>query len=387
MSRKLLALALAVMLVLGAIASAQADVILSYDGVVVAGETIPVTAAFGGRVTGLRLRKGDLINKGDLIAEIATTFNCAPLEGTVTGIYAMEGDDAEAIAGRYGAVMYIEPTNRYTIKATTEKAYNKSENKYIHLGEKVYLSCTADGTHQGTGMVAGLTDEGYTVEVTGGEFYMGETVGIYRQNDYAAESRIGRGTVGRTQPVAVKGSGSVLRIHVENGDFVERGELLFETVDGLLDGLYAPDGRIVAPVTGVVASVDTASGESVAKGAGIVKVYPTESMQIELSVPEEDLFELFEGEEVDIEFNWDNDETMNYKGAISSISHLSEETTGDSDRTSYKAYVTFQPDDRVRLGMSVIVYPTGAAHGEDADAAEPDDDEPTENDGHDGKEE
>ena len=356
MVRKLLALVLAMTMALGFIACAKADVALSYQGVVVAGETIPVTAAFGGRVSGLKLRKGDLIAKGDVIAEIATTLNYAPLEGTVTGIYAAEGDDAEAIAGRYGAVMYIEPTNRYTIKATTEKAYNKSENKYIHLGEKVYLSCTADGTHQGVGMVAGLTDDGYTVEVTGGEFYMGETVGIYRKSDYAAESRIGRGTVGRTAPVAVKGSGSVLKLHVENGDFVERGELLFETVDGLLDGLYAPDGRVTAPVTGVVASVDTASGESVSKGASVIKVYPTESMQIELSIPEEDVFEITEGIPVEIEFYWDNDESMNYKGVISSISHLSEETSG-SEKTSYKAYVTFQPDERVRLGMSVIVYP------------------------------
>ena len=367
MAKKLLAFVLTVILALGACASASADVALSYEGVVVAGETIPVTAAFGGRVSGLKLRKGDLINKGDAIAEIATTLNYAPLEGTVTGIYAAEGDDADAIASRYGAVMYIEPTNRYTIKATTEKAYNKSENKYIHLGEKVYLSCTADGTHQGTGMVAGLTEDGYKVEVTGGEFYMGETVGIYRDSDYAAESRIGRGTVGRTDPVAVKGSGSVLKLHVENGDFVERGELLFETVDGLLDGLYAPDGHVIAPVTGVVASVDTSSGESVTKGASVVKIYPTESMQIELSIPEEDLFELTEGEACEIEFYWDNDESMNYKGVISSISHLSEESTSGSEKTSYKAYVTFQPDERVRLGMSVIVYPNNFI---------PDDEEP-----------
>ena len=208
-------------------------------------------------------------------------------------------------------------------------------------------------------MVAGLTEEGYTVEVTGGEFYMGETVGIYREEDFAAESRIGRGTVGRTDPVAVKGTGSVLKLHVENGDFVERGELLFETVDGQLDGLYATEGRVLAPATGVVASVDTASGASVSKGDSLIKIYPSDSMQIEFSVPEEDLFELSEGEAVEIEFYWDNDESMGYKGVISSISHLSEETTSASDKTIYKAYVSFQPDERVRLGMSVIVYPNG----------------------------
>lgn len=47
----------------------------------------------------------------------------------------------------------------------------------------------------------------YTVEVTGGEFYMGETVDIYRNSEYETASRIGRGTVGRTQAVAVNGNG------------------------------------------------------------------------------------------------------------------------------------------------------------------------------------
>lgn len=337
---------------------ASADAELSYDGVVVAGETIPVTASFGGRVTGLRLRKGDSISRGDVIAEIATTLNYAPLEGTVTGVYAAEGDDAESIAARYGAVLYIEPTNRYTIEATTEKAYNSSENKYIHLGEKVYLSCTADGTHQGTGIVSALTDTGYNVEVTGGDFYMGETVGIYRKADYSASSRIGRGTVSRTAPVPVKGAGSVLKLHVENGDFVERGELLFETVDGVLDGLFATDCHVLSPVDGVVASVDAASGATIGKGDSLIKLYPTDSMQVEFEVPEADLAEIREGEKVDIEFLWDSEETMNYSGVISSISHLSDEDS--KDRTVYKAYVVFQPDEQVRLGMSVIVYPTGS---------------------------
>ena len=52
---------------------------------------------------------------------------------------------------------------------------------------------------------------------------------------------------------------------------------------------------------------------------------------------------------------------------LSEIIHLSEESTSGSEKTSYKAYVTFQPDERVRLGMSVIVYPNNFI---------PDDEEP-----------
>ena len=227
------------------------------------------------------------------------------------------------------------------------------------------------------GVIAALTEKGYKVEVTGGEFYMGETVGIYRDSEYKAQSRIGRGTIDRTAPVAVKGTGSVLRIHVENGDFVERGELLFETVDGTLDGMYAPDCAVLAPVNGVVASVDVNPGASVNKGDVIATIYPSDSMQIEFIVPEENLFDIVEGQKVSIEFYWDDDENMTTTGTISSISHLSEsaETDPGAGRRSYKAYVSFEPEENVRLGMSVFIYTADQGHPS-ADA--PDDAEPSE---------
>ena len=116
--------------------------------------------------------------------------------------------------------------------------------------------------------------------MTCGDFYMGEKVDAYRKNDYSKESCVGRGTVDRAKPVAVKGAGSVLKIHVQNGDFVERGELLFETVEGVLDGLYAPDNRVIAPISGIIASIDKANRETVAKGDTLMKVMPTESLQV-----------------------------------------------------------------------------------------------------------
>ena len=43
---------------------------LSFDGMIVAGETIPVLAAFGGQITGLRVEAGDLVSEGQVLAEI-----------------------------------------------------------------------------------------------------------------------------------------------------------------------------------------------------------------------------------------------------------------------------------------------------------------------------
>lgn len=360
-------LALTVILcILAAFSSAMADYEMAYEGTIVVQDSVPVIAPYGGRVARLAVRKGDLVQEGDVIAQIATTPVYAPLEGTISGIYAAEGDSAASITERYGAVMYIEPLHKYKISATTDKAYNSSETKYIHLGETVYLSCTADGSHYGTGIVTALTDSGYTVEVTGGEFYMSEKVGIYRQSDYAKESCIGRGTVGRTAPVAVKESGSILKIHVANGDFVERGELLYETVSGDLDGLYAPQGNITAPFTGIVASVDTSAGSSVNKNDTLLKVYPTSAMQVCFSLPESDLTSLSVGDPVTVEFDWTNEDTTITTGTIASISHIGEAESETSANILYKAYVDFEPIGDIRLGMNATLYPTRGGDTEES---------------------
>ena len=304
LKRRIGALAVALALLAGVPALAQ----VTFQGTVVSSKTLTVSAPFGGLVDEIDLRKGDPIHVGDAVATLKTTMVYAEMDGTVSGVFAREGDQTEGITERYGGVMYIEPVHRYTVSATTEKAYNSSDTKYIHIGEKVYLSCTKDGTHVGTAVVTSIAevDESgntpYKLEVTGGDFYMGETVGIYRDTAYSTNSRIGRGTIMQNTAVAVKGSGSVLKMHVQVGDVVERGEVLFETVEGVLDGLYATDNVIYSPMDGIVASVEAAQGGAVEKNGKLITVYPRDGMQIQILVSELDLNEIHEGDRVLIEF-------------------------------------------------------------------------------------
>ena len=367
---RLLSVLIALLCVFLLSASALADYELSYEGTVSAEDSVPVTAIYGGKVSVLTVRKGDLVQKGDLIAEIASTLNYAPLEGTVSGVYASEGDDAESIGERYGAVLYIEPLHKYTISATTDKAYNSSETHFIHLGETVYLSCVSDGSHYGTGIVSALTENGYNVEVTAGEFYISEKVGIYRDPNYTKESCIGRGTLDRATPIAVKGNGSILKVHVKNGDFVERGQLLFETVEGVLDGLYSPQTGVTASDSGIVASVEASVGSSVSKGDAVIKLYPLDQLQITFNLPEADLFSIAIGDPVSIEFYWDNEGKMATTGTITSISHIGETESESSDKMFYKSCVNFNYVEGIRLGMNVSVYPTHT-DGQDAEEAAP----------------
>ena len=148
-----LAIGLAVMLTGG-----EALAAMSFPGKVISGETAVISAPFGGLVDSIEVRKGDSIGIGDPVAALQTTKVYADMDGVISGIFAKEGDNTEGITTRYGAVMYIEPINRYVISATTEKSYNSSETKYVHIGEKVYLSCTKDGSHQGTAVVTSVSE-------------------------------------------------------------------------------------------------------------------------------------------------------------------------------------------------------------------------------------
>ena len=376
---RICAMALVLAVLTGGAALAQ----VNFRGTVISRETLAVSAPFGGLIDAIDVRKGDPVGVGDAVATIRTTKVYAEMDGIVSGIFAKEGDNTEGIPERYGGLMYLEPINKYLVAATTEKAYNSSATKYIHIGEKVYLSCTKDGTHVGTALVTKVSevDESgntpYTLEVIGGEFYMGETVGIYRDSSHSSESRIGRGTIQQNAAVPVKGSGSVLKLHVQVGDVVERGEVLFETVEGVLDGMYAVDNTIYSPLDGFVASVEAAQGSAVEKNGKLITVYPKDAMQIEIKVSELDLTEIHEGDKVSIEFEWDVDSLRQLEGVVAGISSVGDEqaegsTGGDA---KYSAYIDFTPDDTVRLDMSVIVYvqedePAPEPEPEAGDAAE-----------------
>lgn len=353
--KKLLSLLLALLCCLTPCA-ALADV--SFDGSVVSGGVTSVRAPFGGVVASVSVQAGDRVEAGDAVAEVETTKVYASTDGTVTGLFVQPGDNAETVAARYGAALYIAPANKYSISADIEKAYNDSANKYVNIGETVYIACTSDSDHTAVGVIVAAEGTAYTVETTSGELMMEETVNIYRSSERESSSRIGRGTVSRTAEVAVSATGSVVALHVSDGDTVERGQLLFETVSGDLDGLYATGSAITSTVSGVVASVNASAGATLNKGDTVLSVYPDDSLEIEIDVEEYDLASIDVGDEVTIRFNWDENGDHDAQGSVRAISFLPETAEAGAEASSdaiYNAYVTFTPDESTRLGMTVIV--------------------------------
>ena len=340
--RKLICLLLCLPVLLGAALAEE-----QFDGQVVAGEAVSVTAPFGGTVKSIGLKQGAQVAVNDGILTLSTTRVLAPEDGTIRGVFAEAGDSAA------DTVMYLAPVSRYTVSASIGKAYNAEDTKFVILGETVYIRCSKDGSHQARGVITAVKGSSYTVQTTAGELYMEETVNLYRTADYAADQCIGTGTVTRTEALAISGQGSILKMHVQDGDAVERGQVLFETVEGTLGGSTWPDSTVRADVSGVVAEVMVKAGQQVSAGDVLMTVYQPESFRIRMSVPEDMLSAVSVGDEALIYFSWNEDKSAPCAGTVREISYVSEAAEGDEP--AYSVYVDFRADETVRLGMNVTV--------------------------------
>lgn len=218
------------------------------------------------------------------------------------------------------------------------------------------MACARDGSHVAVGRVIQAEGANYTVEVTGGELYMEETVYIYRDEEHSSSSRIGSGTVSRTAELTVGGSGRVAEIYVSEGETVERGQLLFtcveaETVEDALSG-----GQICSTASGVVASVNVQAGQQAAVGSTVLTVYPREGFCAELTVEEADLAAIAVGDSVRLTFDFDAEGARTCEGTVTEISYLGEDTDAGA---TYTAYVAFDVPEDVRLGMTVTATVAG----------------------------
>ncbi|MGN1006984.1 MAG: HlyD family efflux transporter periplasmic adaptor subunit [Aristaeellaceae bacterium] len=336
---------------------------ISFTGTVAAKSTSEIYAPIGGTVESVSVVAGQQVRAGDVLATLATTKVYAEEGGVITGLFAQIGDSAETVAERYGAVMYIEGESVYTISASTDNAYNTTANKFVHVGEEVLLSCYSDGSHSGTGVITAIEGTDYTVEVISGEFLIGETVNVYRGDTATSTARIGRGALNRKNPTAVTASGSIVSLAVQDGDTVQRGDLLFETLEGSFDGLYMSGTDILASADGVLAQVNLTQGNRLEKGSVAAVLYPEGAMQIQAQISEANLGFVQVGDPVEIELNWNSDAEVRYTGTIAMISAIADSSSGSgsgdgmesSDEVTYTVYVDFTPDANTRYGMSAIV--------------------------------
>ncbi|HPJ03715.1 MAG TPA: HlyD family efflux transporter periplasmic adaptor subunit [Candidatus Limiplasma sp.] len=332
----------------------------SYDGTIVCTTPQVVCAPFGGAVGTVLLQAGEKINAGDAVATVETTKVYAPCDGTVTGLFGQPGDDAKTIADRFGAVLFIAPNRQYTISATAAKAYGSIDTMYVHIGETVYIRSTDTyDRNYAQGIITAVDGMDFTVETTSGALLMDETVYMFRSSEMQYKTRVGQGTVSRTAEVAMAGEGSIVAMHVQDGDSVTHGQLLYEMVTGTLPGLTATGSVITSDVSGIVESVKIAAGDSIAQGDVLITVSPLDGMRAALELNEFDLADVHEGDPMVLIFNYDETGETTMPGTVEMISNIATQTD-DAGNTAvtYTAYIRFAPDDSIRLGMTVTAFET-----------------------------
>ena len=378
--KKILTGTLAALLCMALFLSAALADTLSLSGTVTAGETIAVYAPIGGTVGEVKVEAGQQVKADDVLYSMKTAKVYAEEDGTVTGIFGQPGDSASTVAERYGAVMYLEGSSVYSVSASTENAYNSTETKFVHAGEKVYLLCRTSSARNGEGIITAVSGTSYTVQVNSGTFIPGDSVDVYRDEKHTANQKIGRGTVSRVDPTAITASGSIVRIAVENGAQVKRGDLLLETLDGTFSGLYMSGTEVAAGQAGVVGSLNVSRGSSIQKDSIAVVIYPLDSMRVEAYVSEDSRNMIHEGDTVTIEL--EADESKTYKGTVALVSSVAESnsssagtgaggsSSGSSGEVTYRVLVDFVPDDAVKIGMSVVISTVTGEEEAEAEEAE-----------------
>ena len=331
---------------------------ITMNGTVAAGETVTVYAPIGGTVETVSVETGERVTAGQALLELKTTKVFASQDGVISGVFGEEGEDAETVAGRYGAVMYLEGDNLYTASISVSKAYSSVETMTVHPGEKVYVQCRMVSARAGTGVITAIDGTNYTVMVTSGEFLPGDSVDVYRDEAHTDKMRIGRGSISRVSPEAITASGAIVRLNVKDGDKVKKGDVLMETLEGSFDGYVSTGTRVTAGEDAVVQTVNAEAGSAVTKGAALFQLIPADGLRVEASVYADDLKNIRVGDPVTIEL--ESDESKVYEGKISFISALPTE----GDEVTYRVLVDFVPDEEAALGMNVIVTTVEASEKE-----------------------
>ena len=296
------------------------------------------------------VEKGMHVSAGETLFSYRTEKTYASGDGTVTGVFAKAGDDAEIVAEQYGADLYIEGTTIYSVSASTSKAYSSAETTIVHTGETVYLVCRTDAKRYGTGIITTVDGTSYTVLVTEGNFIIGDSVTVFRDSAYSEKQRLGRGSIARVNPTAVTGTGAVVSVAVKDGDEVKRGDLLMETLSGTFEGYEMTGTSVTAAEEGVIVSTSADAGTTVTKGDIVIQIAPVSGMRVEAAITADDRQALKAGDKVIIEL--EADESISYEGTVRYITEIPEE---DTEETTYKAVIDFTPDENVYFGMPVVV--------------------------------
>lgn len=312
--------------------------------------TWELTAPYAGVTLPFDWRQGDRVTAGETVFELETVKLYAPDSGSVRGLFAREGDLCEDTIAQYGMLMAIERDETLVAEATVRGRYDSDENRELHLGMTVYVEQSNDADNTGEGRLVARSGDTFLVELTAGEFEEGDSVKLYRDEKMGSKTCIGQGALARREDTAVQGSGRILRIHVSQGDRVEKGQLLMELIPGDSDAALR-SSLVTAEADGALGAIKTAPGQQVYKGQSLATLYDLSRMRVTAEVDELDLDSVHVGDVLPIVFDRYPDARIS--GTVTSVSALG---VSRQNAAYFQVRLSFSSSLEILPGMSATVY-------------------------------
>ena len=277
----------------------------TFDGTLTSTDKLLVTAGDSAAVEQICIRAGETVSAGQPLLYWKTIPVFAPRNGTIALVSRKEGEKAD------GSVVEILPEERYTVYCTTDGAYKEPERQNIHAGEYVYIKCTKDGTHRAVGIITQPEGDQYTVEVTGGELFVGETVWIFRDRKMSNTERIGKGTAVSADHEIMTTNGYIFDMKVQQGDAVSRGQLLYRY-------LTMDNKAVTADCEMLITDVCINPGDTVQKEQKLLEGVTADRIRIAFDAEEDQIGLLYVNMPVWLSYGFDPEERL-YPGKVESI--------------------------------------------------------------------
>ena len=352
MLKRLLPLLLAALLCVAPAMAQEGSMILS--ATVEAVQTVALNAPASGELAPFTVRAGDTAAEGEPLFTVKPVKVYAPIDGTVSGMFAKPGDIASGVTGRYGAILYIDYADRWQLQGSTRTGTDRAENRDVRIGQQVYLRSNneenfADGVITAMDSATGSI----SVQVIGGDLKYNHTIRVYRTPDYDYNALIARGTLSTVAPAAVTASGTIIEVAVSNGEKVHAGDYLFSYVPDEL----APERRgqadatvASAPADWIITAVNVQPGASVQKGQTLLTAIREGDYQLTAQAKEEEVSRIAVGDVFSVCF--EELDIAPVEGTVTAVSPMGS-TAGDE--TTYTIRLSFAVPEEVWPGMHAVI--------------------------------
>lgn len=287
----------------------------------------------------------------DATGDTVSSYVKAGVSGRVKIVYAEQGESVLSCMADHGALAVISLDGYMALRLETD-ALTQGDAVTVVRADGSTLAGVTDTALRGTATIL-VSDKNAAVDeevtVLDGEGNELGTAVLYIHNPLRVTGYAG--TISRVYAsvdTAVYASSTLFYLtdtsSSANFDTLLRSRA--EVEEELLEvlALYR-DGAVLAPMSGVISSVDNANGST-----SVVTICPNQEMSITISVDESDILSLAVGQEAEVTVSSVSDETL-----VGYVTEISDTATTSSNVTYYSAVITLDKQTNMRNGMTASV--------------------------------